>query len=75
MKKNDFRVLMVLYKEDYGDVGRIVMDVYVLEQLLNLLDYCCTTEKYSVEMSELQDEIERMLSKVNEQNRLENKSV
>lgn len=75
MKKNDFRVLMVLYKEDYGDVGRIVMDVDVLEQLRNLLDYCCTTEKYSVEMSELQDEIERMLSKVNEQNRLENKSV
>lgn len=70
-----FRVLMVLYKEDYGDVGRIVMDVDVLEQLRNLLDYCSTTEKYSVEMSELQDEIERMLSKVNEQNRLENKSV
>lgn len=67
----DFRVLLVLYKEEFGDVCRFVMDVDVLEQLRNLLDYCCTTEKYSVEMSQLHDALDSMLEKCEEHNRLE----
>lgn len=71
--KSDFKVLIVLYKEGFGDVSRIVIDVDVLEQLRNLLDYCSTTDKYSEEMSQLQDVLDGMISKVEEQNRLEKK--
>lgn len=61
MSKKKWSVNIILLR-GIGEVHyNIRMDVNDLVQLRNLLDYCCTTEKYSEEMAQLQEQIEMMI--------------
>ena len=79
---SDFRVLMVLYKEDFGDVARIHMKMDVVEAFQKYLESCLYTDgKHHLSIEEYRNmcKIEHFLNECvrteKEQNRLENKSV
>ena len=79
---SDFKVLMVLYKEDFGDVCRIQLSMEQVNLIHEYIEEACTTDgKRPLDVNEygfmfsFDKFLKECIRTEKKQNRLDNKSV